>query len=475
MKIGKEINHGSYGIVYNVNLNGDNYVLKRNIGNSGTGINCLKELNFFKQFKHPHISGISYIFTGKNLPNIDIKHHDNNTAIKDDKIHLVFNKAFYDLHDTLATNEINYCDIPILMYQVLTALEYIHLNKYMHLDIKPNNILVYIDEHKKKHFQICDFGECRPYYKNAKTFSDIVTCIYRAPEICEEKSYNYKVDIWAFACIIYECFFDRFIEESSDYNGHTEKAINDLMLKNIKYHNKILSKNALENLQAQMQEKYSEEDIVRIDENLNGLDSFLDLFVNLLCIDPDKRYSATEALNHNFFDNYRKEITNLRDNYKIKKYTPVGHVIFSNEIIEFITLIYNNRKSLDIYNDLNFFHGIRIFREYLLHENTATDEVTADTGASDKISLNEISIFLICYYISYKFFVYRNIDCDFNDFCDCISINIEIDLPRIPVNAVENLDYYIIQDILKFNIYIPCELEQDQHISLDKIFEQIFH
>ncbi|OCH84568.1 kinase-like protein, partial [Obba rivulosa] len=75
---------------------------------------------------------------------------------------------------------------------------------YIHLDIKPDNILL----DPKGHLRICDLGQARPDYKNGYTHL-CGTPGYAAPEICLNatccrRSYDCQVDIWSVGVIIME-------------------------------------------------------------------------------------------------------------------------------------------------------------------------------------------------------------------------------------------------------------------------------
>ena len=76
-----------------------------------------------------------------------------------------------------------------------------HNNNIIHRDIKSANI--FID--KNDNIKLGDFGIIKifePYNKN--TYTHIGTPLYMSPEIYSNKRYNYKVDIWALGCVLYE-------------------------------------------------------------------------------------------------------------------------------------------------------------------------------------------------------------------------------------------------------------------------------
>jgi NIMA (never in mitosis gene a)-related kinase len=84
--------------------------------------------------------------------------------------------------------------------QISCGLAYIHNQKILHRDLKTLNIFLTKEEKVK----IGDLGVAKVLNQTnfARTF--IGTPYYLSPEICEEKPYNDKSDIWALGCILYE-------------------------------------------------------------------------------------------------------------------------------------------------------------------------------------------------------------------------------------------------------------------------------
>ena len=91
-----------------------------------------------------------------------------------------------------------------IFIQMILGLNSIHKKKILHRDLKSQNIFLT----KDLNIKIGDLGVAkRLIHTNfAKTF--IGTPYYLSPEICMEKPYNDKSDVWAIGCILYElcCF-----------------------------------------------------------------------------------------------------------------------------------------------------------------------------------------------------------------------------------------------------------------------------
>ena len=90
-------------------------------------------------------------------------------------------------------------------------MKYIHSKGIVHRDIKPENILL----DKNTDVKLCDFGWSALQADIWKTFCG--TYEYMAPEIFENFTYNYSVDIWSLGILLYELFhghspFYKFLE-----------------------------------------------------------------------------------------------------------------------------------------------------------------------------------------------------------------------------------------------------------------------
>ena len=85
--------------------------------------------------------------------------------------------------------------------ELILALDFLHKNKIIYRDIKPENILLDVEGHIK----LTDFGLSRMCCsKNEKVFTICGTPFYIAPEILENKGYNNSVDWWSLGCLMYE-------------------------------------------------------------------------------------------------------------------------------------------------------------------------------------------------------------------------------------------------------------------------------
>lgn len=85
--------------------------------------------------------------------------------------------------------------------QICIALEYIHGRKILHRDIKSQNIFLTSNGTVK----LGDFGISKLLESTNEAAMTVVgTPYYMSPEVCENKPYTFKSDVWALGCVLYE-------------------------------------------------------------------------------------------------------------------------------------------------------------------------------------------------------------------------------------------------------------------------------
>ena len=94
-------------------------------------------------------------------------------------------------------------EVRAIARQLVKALHYLHSNRIIHRDMKPQNILI----GSQRVVKLCDFGFARAMSSNTMVLTSIKgTPLYMAPELVQEQPYNHTVDLWSLGVILYELF-----------------------------------------------------------------------------------------------------------------------------------------------------------------------------------------------------------------------------------------------------------------------------
>ncbi|CAK88537.1 unnamed protein product (macronuclear) [Paramecium tetraurelia] len=249
----QKIGEGAYGIIYKAqDVQTEEIVALKKFklsDNEGVPSCALREISILNQLNHPNIIKlISQIIINK-------------------KLHLVMNYYDMDLTEYLKFNH-EESHLKNIIYKILLAVEFIHNRKIIHRDLQPNNILITNNEPV-----LIDFGLSRVLSPNMTP--GVTQLWYRAPELLSNcNTYDYAIDMWSLGCIIAEIALNKPL-----FMGSSE--IHQLLLiKNIINGNEWFLHNS----------QFAK---------LNNL--FIDLINKLLQVDPSKRITSKQALQHPFF------------------------------------------------------------------------------------------------------------------------------------------------------------------------------
>eukprot|EP00485_Elphidium_margaritaceum_P002517 CAMPEP_0202692724 /NCGR_PEP_ID=MMETSP1385-20130828/7027_1 /ASSEMBLY_ACC=CAM_ASM_000861 /TAXON_ID=933848 /ORGANISM="Elphidium margaritaceum" /LENGTH=408 /DNA_ID=CAMNT_0049348305 /DNA_START=16 /DNA_END=1242 /DNA_ORIENTATION=+ len=254
-------------------------------------------------------------------------------------------------HDQAAFTDIF---VQRLAYQILQGVQVLHQHWILHRDLKPSNIL--IDVRKSGGVvKLCDFGLSKifqSYQTNGihkqQIDGELVTLYYRAPELFLSSHHKYHespaLDVWSVGCILAELIVLRPIfkpdsNASASSHAHAKTLSNQLMMRSICFllgiprtsassddvdiaprnANAIVTDfiwNGVENLC-----HYDDYNLYRWRQKHGWNGCLLDkgrlshatrplkeLLRRLLTMDPDRRMSVTQAMNHEYFKSLRNDI-----------------------------------------------------------------------------------------------------------------------------------------------------------------------
>ncbi|KAK7155110.1 hypothetical protein R3I93_009911 [Phoxinus phoxinus] len=94
-------------------------------------------------------------------------------------------------------------EVQSIIRQLLEGIAYLHHNDIIHLDIKPENILM--ADQKSDHIRICDFGNALKVKPNEELYCKYGTPEFIAPEIVNQSPISKSTDIWPVGVITYLC------------------------------------------------------------------------------------------------------------------------------------------------------------------------------------------------------------------------------------------------------------------------------
>lgn len=183
------------------------------------------------------------------------------------------------------------------MWQLIEGLIHMHGCGVLHRDVKPQNVLIT----NTKIVKFADFGLARTIDIPLKKYTrEIQTLWYRAPELMlGENRYSFGVDVWALGCIFAEivtkrplfqgdCQIDQIYKVFHVFGTPDETSWPGVS--KLPFYRESFP-------------KFKGCGLETLVTNLPG--EGMDLLKKLLAMDPKKRISAKEALEHNFFKDFK--------------------------------------------------------------------------------------------------------------------------------------------------------------------------
>ena len=194
--IKERIGVGSYGRVYKVYKNKMYYVLKEiplNLSSAAEKINSVQnEAQILSSLNNKYVVKFYESFKMNHNIYILMEYCDNGDLCSFlNKIKKTRKDENYFLDEDFVWK---------IFIQMSIGLYYIHSKKIIHRDIKTLNIFLT----KNLDAKIGDLGVAKLLEDTNHANTFIGTPYYVSPEMCKNKPYNEKSDIWALGCILYE-------------------------------------------------------------------------------------------------------------------------------------------------------------------------------------------------------------------------------------------------------------------------------
>ncbi|KAM0792048.1 hypothetical protein ACM66B_004756 [Microbotryomycetes sp. NB124-2] len=204
--------------------------------------------------------------------------------------------------------------------QLFLALALLRKCEIMHADIKPDNVLV---NESKSTLKLSDLGSASDVTENDIT-PYLVSRFYRAPEIILGLPYDYALDTWSIACTLYELYTGKILfpgrtnnhmlllimELKGKFNHkqlkkgkftdqHFDESLNFLSLeKSGELKTMVIPSKASHDLRSRLMPASAMKRLR--DDEVKVLGQFVDLLDKMLSLDPSKRPTPKEMLNHPF-------------------------------------------------------------------------------------------------------------------------------------------------------------------------------
>uniref|UniRef100_A0A5S6QUL0 Stress-activated protein kinase JNK n=1 Tax=Trichuris muris TaxID=70415 RepID=A0A5S6QUL0_TRIMR len=218
---------------------------------------------------------------------------------------------FNDLYIVMELMDANLCQViqmvldhermSYLLYQMLCGIRHLHAAGIIHRDLKPSNIVVKSDCSLK----ILDFGLARSAGNSFMMTPYVVTRYYRAPEVILGMGYKENVDIWSVGCIFGEMIRGNVLFPGTDHIDQWSKIIEQLGTPSQDFMRRLQPtvRHFVENRNKHAGFAFDRLFPDRLfppnssDVRLSA-DQARDLLCKMLVIDPEKRISVDDALQH---------------------------------------------------------------------------------------------------------------------------------------------------------------------------------
>ncbi|EDQ92174.1 uncharacterized protein MONBRDRAFT_14620 [Monosiga brevicollis MX1] len=246
---------------------------------------ALREVRMLKMLKHGNLVNLHEVFRRKR------------------RLHLVFEFLDHSLLDELDANPKGLDEVQIkkVTFQILKGLEFCHANNVIHRDVKPENILI----SRENIVKLCDFGFARTVSGQGAAYTEYVaTRWYRAPELLVgDTQYGAPVDVFATGCVVAEMLTGQPLwpgKSDIDQLYHIIQTFGKLCPR----HEQVFSSN--DYFKGLKLPEASPSKMLPLASRFRAYSSPAVKFLQkTMAPSPTERCTCTEALNHEYFDDFR--------------------------------------------------------------------------------------------------------------------------------------------------------------------------
>lgn len=285
---------------------------------------------------------------------------------------MVFQKYGLSLYDYLKQTHfkgLNYSIIQDIAFNLFASLYYLHEGlELIHTDLKPENILFVDDGGIAAHrgekspdvrgtlklnsseIKIIDLGSAT--FEDEYHSTIISTRHYRAPEVILQVGWSYPSDVWSIGCILLELHTGETYFQTHNNDEHLsmietllDEDISSAWLRSMRdTKNNMISEHfetkerGSKNLVLKWHRNASSDSKKRV-RSLKRLSQlvpdkeqslFLDFLRKVLKVDPLERITASEALDHPYFDSIREKYRSQSEQKSLKR-SLSGHLPFESQ------------------------------------------------------------------------------------------------------------------------------------------------
>lgn len=227
-----------------------------------------------------------------------------------DKVFMVMEYMEFDLKEGLTKfdGSLSQSELKGILKQILNGIHHMHGKWLLHRDLKTSNILV----HKSGRVALCDFGLARRYNNPPKCMTQlVVTLWYRSPELLfGENKYGPAIDMWSIGCIFGELICKDAILQGRGELDQLDKIFE--LLGEIPNETNWPSFDKLPNAALFRWRPKRHDQCTTLEKKfpvnapVSANQAYLDtngfnLLKQLLTLDPSKRITASQALQHPYF------------------------------------------------------------------------------------------------------------------------------------------------------------------------------